>query len=128
MDHRHASSSPARPADRIWTPEVARRLPAEWQRSGQSLAVFSRRRGFFPQRLSWWRKRLASQEARHAEATRAAPPAGGGLVPLTVRPGTRSNAAATIELGDTLRVELGALDRAGAAWIADLVKALGGAP
>ena len=128
MDHRHASSSPARPADGIWTPELARRLLAEWRSSGQSLAVFSRRRGFLPQRLSWWRKRLASQEVRHAAASSAAPPAGGGFVPLTVRPAARSNPAAIVELGDTLRVELGTLDRASAAWIADLVKALGGAP
>ena len=128
MDHRHASSSPARPADGIWTPELARRLLAEWRSSGQSLAVFSRRRGFLPQRLSWWRKRLASQEDGHADATRAAPAANGGFVPFTVRPGARSNPAAIVDLGDALRVELGTLDRARAAWIADLVKALGGAP
>ena len=104
MDHRHAPSSSARPADGIWPPGLARRLLAQWQSGGQSLAVFWRRWGFFPQRLSWWRERLASQEVRHADATRATPPASGSFVPLTVRPAARSNAAAIVERGDTLRV------------------------
>ncbi len=46
--------------DDYWTPEDARLLLDEWQRSGGPLAAFARRRGIAAHRLYWWRARLAS--------------------------------------------------------------------
>lgn len=42
-----------------WSPEDARRIFAEWRRSGETLAAFGRRHGYSAARLYWWRKRLA---------------------------------------------------------------------
>lgn len=46
-----------------WTPEDARLLLDEWQRSGGPLATFARRCGVAPRRLYWWRKQLAGSAA-----------------------------------------------------------------
>ena len=59
-DTKQWPSVAAQDSETIWSEAVARRLLDEWAKSGESLAAFARRRGFLPQRLSWWSKRLAS--------------------------------------------------------------------
>lgn len=44
---------------RRWTEEEARAALDEVARNGESAEVFARRRGISPQRLRYWRKRLA---------------------------------------------------------------------
>ena len=112
---------------KTWTEADARRLLNDWSRSGELLSVFARRQGVHPQRLAWWRRRLA--RGAHSE--------GGGVaigiastsafVPVTVRGMEREPCAAAVEFDAGLRVELRALDGASAAWIAALARALGGA-
>jgi transposase-like protein len=58
----------------IWTPEGARSMLDEAERSGESLAAFARRHGVGPARLYWWKKRLAS-EGPAATATLSLVPA-----------------------------------------------------
>ena len=41
-----------------WTEVEARGVLAAWAKSGQSLPVYARSRGFVPQRLHWWKKKL----------------------------------------------------------------------
>ena len=41
-----------------WTEADARRVLADWERSGDTLEAFARARGLVPQRLTWWKKRL----------------------------------------------------------------------
>lgn len=56
--------TPRLPApDDYWTPEDARVLLEEWQRSGGPLAAFARRCGVAPRRLYWWKKQLAGSPA-----------------------------------------------------------------
>ena len=125
MDNRRRGPSVADPGTR-WTEEQARRLLAEWTTSGGPLAAFARRRGVHPQRLTWWRKRLA-HTARVEDAPMVAP----AFLPVTVR--VASAAAelapivAAIQFGDAMRVELRTLDSASACWVAALSRALGGA-
>jgi hypothetical protein len=59
-----------------WTPEHAASLLDEAERSGLSDRAFAKRRGFDPQRLWWWRKRLDKTRAKKAEV---------GFVELAVR-------------------------------------------
>ncbi len=58
-----------------WSAADARTVLAEWKRSGEPLWAFSRRHRLVPQRLAWWRKRLAV----------ASSPSPLTLVPVTVR-------------------------------------------
>ena len=102
-----------------WTGVEARRFLDEWATSGMSLTAFARDRGLHPQRLSWWRKRLA-----HTTHATVAPPT---FIPVTVRVPDREPVAAVLELGGSIRVELRALDAASAAWVAALARALGAA-
>jgi len=53
MDKRSSSTSRHQ-----WTEADARRVLADWKRSGITLEAFARARGLVPQRLAWWRKRL----------------------------------------------------------------------
>jgi len=46
-----------------WTEEDAREVLDEWRRSGDSLAVFARKKGLVPKRLYWWKKRLPVRQA-----------------------------------------------------------------
>ncbi len=42
-----------------WTPAEAQGVLSEWKRSGLPLARFARQRGYGPQRLQWWKGKLA---------------------------------------------------------------------
>lgn len=46
----------------IWTPEEARRVLSEAERSGEPLAAFARRHGIGAARLYWWKKRLTERQ------------------------------------------------------------------
>ena len=99
---------------RQWKEDEARRVLGAWAKSGQSAAVFARRLGVTPQRLSWWRKRVGAVEK--ADET---------WVPVTVRwPEHRASAAAVLVTGSG-RIEVEVLDATSAAWIASVVRALG---
>ena len=110
-----------------WTAATAKRVLDEWTASGESLGGFARRRGVQAQRLSWWRKRLGwAPTARGGASVGTIAP----WVPVTVAGDAQTgatSAAATIELGHAIRVELRSLDRASAAWVATLARALGAA-
>lgn len=48
-----------------WSEVEARGVLEAWRRSGQPLERFARQRGFVPQRLRWWRRKLeAAHESR----------------------------------------------------------------
>ena len=70
-----------------------------------------------PQRLWWWKKRLSAS----VQASITAP----AFLPVTLRAPEREVAAAVITLSEQVRVELRSLDGASAAWVAQLVRALG---
>ena len=63
-----------------WSEVEARSVLEAWRRSGLPLERFAKQRGFVPQRLRWWRSRLARAE----QAVSLAPlPA---LLPVRVSP------------------------------------------
>lgn len=99
-----------------WTESDARRVLAEWERSGHTLEAFARSRGLVPQRLAWWRKRL---RASRSETTAALT-----LVPATVIDATAvasAGPAAMIRLAHGIVIEL---DGASPSWIAALAREL----
>jgi hypothetical protein len=49
-----------------WSATEAQQLLAELDRSGLSDRAFAKKRGFDPQRLWWWRKRLEQPPRREA--------------------------------------------------------------
>ena len=63
-----------------WSEVEARSVLEAWRRSGLPLERFAKQRGFVPQRLRWWRSRIARSE----QAVSLAPlPA---LLPVRVNP------------------------------------------
>ena len=110
MAKRRTSSSRRTP----WTESDARRVLADWQRSGDTLEAFARSRGLVPQRLAWWKKRLLTSGAAVTFA------------PATVidAPAVASTGlAAMIRLSHGITIEL---DGASPSWIAALARALAG--
>ena len=107
-------SSPSRRIQ--WTESDARRVLAEWERSGHTLEAFARSRGLVPQRLAWWRKRLrASRSGMRAALT---------LIPATVIDATAvapAGPAAMIRLAHGIVIEV---DVASPSWIAALAREL----
>jgi hypothetical protein len=61
-----------------WSEVEARGVLAAWQRSGLSLERYARQRGFVPQRLHWWKRKLALDAKQSA---RVSPPT---LLPVRV--------------------------------------------
>jgi hypothetical protein len=100
-----------------WTEATAEAVLDELKASGRTLPVFARERGLHPVRLSRWRRRLASRAVGQTTA----------LVPVTVN-GVRSirvgSAGIVVEVG-AARVEVHDYERAGAAWVAELVRLMG---
>src|SRR5262249_36545228 len=86
--------------ERRWSEAEATVLLAAWRRSGLSLAVFARQRGFQAQRLAWWHKRLSGRSSSR------------DLVPATFVPGvvveaeSRRGVVATVRLARGGVVEL----------------------
>jgi hypothetical protein len=92
-------------------------------RSGLTLAAFARQRGLGPQRLTWWRKRLAETSSCETNS----PPV--SLVPVTLRPAPAialgTPVAITSRSGVCIEVrDVGAVT---APWGAALLLALDGA-
>jgi transposase-like protein len=99
-----------------WKPDDARRVLADWARSGESMAEFAHRHGINPERISWWRERLASKTS--ATVT---------LVPVTVRDAVTlapKGAALSLVLADDVRVEVADPSRVSPQWFAAVVDAL----
>jgi transposase-like protein len=112
----------ARLRGRHWTTQDARAVLAAQAQSGESLSAFARRHGLTPQRLCWWRKRLAEWDA--AEENRRPL-----LVPV-VSPAPAPDAAAPsspqvrLRCGD-VQIDLPDAAAVPAAWLAALVRELG---
>jgi hypothetical protein len=47
-----------------WTEIEARGVIGAWRKSGLSTLEFARERGIVPQRIYWWRKKLAADDAK----------------------------------------------------------------
>jgi len=112
-----------------WTEEDARRVLSLREASGESEAGFARRYGLRARRLGWWRRRLEEWTADEAAGdSKHGPEAGLGesFVELVMRDETQPTAA-TVHVGDVV-VELAAVDRAGAEFVAALSRALGAEP
>ena len=69
---------------RPWTEADAQRVLDEWRRSGATLEAFARARGLVPQRIAWWRKRLADRHPPTATALTLIPAAVIGGEPAAV--------------------------------------------
>lgn len=102
-----------------WTPETARAVLAAQKESGESMSAFGRRHGIGPQRLYWWRGRLAEWE-RVAPSPRL-------LVPVVTTAPSAPVGSAQLRLryGE---VELELRDAAAVppTWLAEVMRALGG--
>ncbi|HEU4411696.1 MAG TPA: hypothetical protein VFS43_41015 [Polyangiaceae bacterium] len=105
-----------------WTEARARAVLDAWERSGLTLAAFARQRGLGPQRLAWWRKRLA-------ETSHGTSPSPVSLVPVTLRPAPAIalGAPVAITARDGVRIEVRDVGAVTAAWVAALLVALDGA-
>lgn len=99
--------------DDTWTPNDARRVLDEWQRSGTTLAEFARRQGLSAARLYWWRRRLK----RPAPAALALVPA---MVTARPVPPTGRTTEVTVRVGD-VAIEVADATRS---WVAALVAEL----
>lgn len=79
-----------------WTEVEARGVLESWRRSGLSIERFARQRGFTPQRLYWWKKKLGIPAAHDAPK----------LVPVHVKPEARRGEPVTVLLrtGHMLKV------------------------
>ncbi len=51
-----------------WSEVEARGVLESWRRSGLPLERFARQRGFVPQRLRWWRRKLERQDHQPGRA------------------------------------------------------------
>jgi hypothetical protein len=101
------------PAGR-WRAAEARRVLARWRESGLSASAFARESGLpNPQRLCWWRKRLAEAEAV-------------AVAPLTFIPATVTGTAAVtvVRLPGDVALEIGDVSAVPTSWIAALAAEL----
>jgi hypothetical protein len=99
-----------------WTESEARRVLADWERSGHTLEAFARSRGLVPQRLAWWRKRLRASRLETSGSLT--------LVPATVTGDAAigsAGATAMLRLPHGIVIEI---DGASPSWIAELAREL----
>ncbi|HET9625835.1 MAG TPA: hypothetical protein VFP84_30945 [Kofleriaceae bacterium] len=79
------ATAPRRPH---WTEADARRVLADWERSGETLEAFARGHGLGLQRLAWWKKRRCAARPEPRSAVTFIPAAVIHAVPApTVTPG-----------------------------------------
>ena len=85
-----------------WSEVEARGVLEAWRRSGLPLERFARQRGFVPQRLHWWKRKLASEKTLAQRATPA-------LLPVRVTAEQRRGEPVTVLLrtGHVLKVAHG---------------------
>ena len=100
--------------DDTWTPDDARRVLDEWQRSGTTLAEFARRHELSAARLYWWRRRL-NRTTPMATALTLVP----ALVTALPAPAARTTDV-VVRVGD-VEIEVAA---ATPSWVAALVAEL----
>lgn len=111
---------------RRWSEEEGRLVIEAWEASGESVPVFARRVGLFPQRVYWWKERLGRTDAASATTSTALTST---FVPMTVRgegaaPLGAARAAVTVVVSPEVRIEVTELDATSAAWVATLVRSL----
>lgn len=74
-----------------WSEVEARGMLAAWEKSGLAVEDFARERGFVPQRIYYWRKRIADVDAKRPQLlpvnVRSEPPRRGEPVTLLLRSG-----------------------------------------
>lgn len=80
-----------------WTEVEARGVLESWRRSGLSIERFAKQRGFTPQRLYWWKKKIVLA-AQHEEPAK--------LVPVHVKQEAKRGEPVTVLLrtGHVLKV------------------------
>jgi hypothetical protein len=98
---------------RHWTEAEARRVLADWERSGDSLEAFARSRGLVPQRLAWWKKRLRTPRPETSTALT--------FIPAAVIGAGTADPAAVIRLSHGIVIEI---DGASPAWVAAFAREL----
>jgi len=104
---------------RVWTAEQARSVLDAWEESGRSGSAYARSIGVVPQRLFWWRRRLAESGTSI--------PARSTLVLVTVRAGVATVTSVPVVVTTTtgLRIEVNDVDAATAAWVTAVLGAGG---
>jgi len=104
---------------RTWTADEARAVLDRWDESGESGGAFARSIGVVPQRLFWWRKRLERAGGRAGVRKSAT------FAPVQVRPAAVVALCAPVVVTTPagVRIEVGEVDAATAAWV---VAVLGG--
>lgn len=105
---------------RPWTEQLARVVLQKQRDSGDGVTAFARRIGISPQRLFWWRARLAAHGVSSEQPARACDVA--RLVPVVVRHNEAVEAVSAtslvVRIGEHVRVDVHHPDAASAAWVA----------
>lgn len=86
-----------------WSEVEARGVLEAWRRSGLPLERFARQRGFVPQRLYWWKRKLADADKTPGPTSTPA------LLPVRVVPEGRRGEPVTVLLrsGHVIKVARG---------------------
>ena len=89
-----------------WSEVEARGVLGAWQKSGMSIERFARQRGFTPQRLYWWKRKLGISTKSGVPAISSTSPA---LLPVQMRTEARRGEPVTVLLrtGHLLKVSHG---------------------
>lgn len=111
-----------------WGEAEARVALGEWRRSGKSLAVFARELGVSSMKLGRWRQRLGGQQEDIPMPSARPLDAKPVWVPLEIAEAPPMTPALSdpvvVVLGAEVRVEVGALTLASAAWVAQLARSM----
>jgi hypothetical protein len=106
-----------------WSASDAREAIEEWERSGESMAVFARRHGLAPSRLYWWKHRLQNGSTTATEV-------GAQLVPMVLRPTGASFVGHTqdgvVVTDGMVRIEIGDVHAVAPEWVATLLRLVRG--
>jgi hypothetical protein len=92
---------------------------AAWASSGQSVRGFARARGLTPQRVDWWRKKLARASGESPRSS---------FIAVRVRPAVvkasegTGGASVVVAIDAALRVEVRDLSAESATWVALLAR------
>jgi hypothetical protein len=105
---------------RPWTEQTARVVLRKQRDSGDGVTAFARRIGVSPQRLFWWRARLAAHAASNEQPARTCDVP--RLVPVVVQQKEAVEAVSAtplvVRIGEHVRVDVRHPDAASAAWVA----------
>lgn len=96
-----------------WTEQHARAVLGALDASGESVSAFARKIGVVPQRLHWWRRRLACDAIAPAETRRPA------FVPVIASRACDAGAPAlVVSTPCGARIEVHEVNASTAAWVA----------